>query len=435
MGQSIAVMNTKGGVGKSTVVMALAETLSAYHGKNVLVIDSDSQTSMSTMLMHVSSWERMEQEQHTLVDYLTDQVLGDAQTDWKDFIAKGVSDVEDAPSVFLIPSHMELSLFEREVSAKGCEDALQSLVRKLLAETTRMFDYVLIDCPPGLSLLTETWLREVQYFIPPTKPDYLAIRGLDILKRFRSQYANDKFAELLGVLINLKDGRIASEEDWQQKLMADPQNRCFTTHIPRRAYIQRAAEFDQGKRTYIAKYPGDAGQAIRALTQEVMDRLSGKPAESGLAPVAGLSPPMRGPAATIAAPAPIVPRPSVTARVQSAAMAAAGVGTPAPRPTSAAVPAGPIAPAALAPIARSLPISVPAAAPVPPAVSASSPIPLASRFAADTSVSMPQLRVATSLRPVPGPVPGSRPIAMPPPAADAPIDASATGEPDIKVAK
>src|SRR5450631_777403 len=76
MGQSIAVMNTKGGVGKSTVVMALAETLSAYHGKNVLVTDSDSQTSMSTMLMHVSSWERMEQQQHTLVDYLMDQVLG-----------------------------------------------------------------------------------------------------------------------------------------------------------------------------------------------------------------------------------------------------------------------------------------------------------------------------------------------------------------------
>ena len=51
MRSTIAVMNTKGGVGKSTLVMALAETLSAYHGKNVLVIDSDSQASVSTMLM------------------------------------------------------------------------------------------------------------------------------------------------------------------------------------------------------------------------------------------------------------------------------------------------------------------------------------------------------------------------------------------------
>ena len=55
MGHSIAVMNTKGGVGKSTVVMALAETLSAFHRKNVLVIDSDSQTSISTMLIKATT--------------------------------------------------------------------------------------------------------------------------------------------------------------------------------------------------------------------------------------------------------------------------------------------------------------------------------------------------------------------------------------------
>jgi len=55
MRNAIAVMNTKGGVGKSTLVLALAETISAYHGKNVLVIDSDAQASVSSMLMSVSS--------------------------------------------------------------------------------------------------------------------------------------------------------------------------------------------------------------------------------------------------------------------------------------------------------------------------------------------------------------------------------------------
>ena len=381
MGQSIAVMNTKGGVGKSTVVMALAETLSAYHGKNVLVIDSDSQTSMSTMLMHVSSWERMEQEQHTLVDYLTDQVLGDGKTDWKDFIATGVSDVEDANSVYLIPSHMELSLFEREVSSLGREEALSATVRKLLVDTTGMFDYVLIDCPPGLSLLTETWLREVRYFIPPTKPDYLAIRGLDILKRFRKDYANNNFAELLGVLINLKDGRIASEEDWHKKLMADPQNRCFSAYIPRRAYIQRAADFDQGKRTYIAKYPGDAGQAIRAVTLEVLGRLSAKPLEAG-ATAAGLSPPVR--AKTAAPGGSIVPPPFATR-------------TPTPSTT------GP------------RPIAV-------------------ATFATDAYNAMPQLRVATPVRPTPSPSPvdTSKPTNLPVAAAPEPPKKAV---PEAKLAK
>ena len=70
MGQTIAVMNAKGGVGKSTVVMALAETLSTFHKKSVLVIDSDSQTSMSIMVMHMSRWEELEKAKRTLVDYL-----------------------------------------------------------------------------------------------------------------------------------------------------------------------------------------------------------------------------------------------------------------------------------------------------------------------------------------------------------------------------
>ena len=312
MGQSIAVMNTKGGVGKSTVVMALAETLSTYHGKNVLVIDSDSQTSMSSMLMHISSWEHMERQNRTLVDYLMNMVLGPGTANWKDFIASGVSDVEDARSVYLVPSHMELSLFEREVSAQKREAELRTAVRSLLAETTRMFDLVLIDCPPGLSLLTECWLREVEYFIPPTKPDYLAVRGLAILKKFREQYASDGFAELLGVLVNLKDGRIASEEEWHERLVADPDNRCFRGYIPRRAYIQRAADFDSGKRTYIAKYPGDAGQSIRAVTQEVLSRLSGQPLEAP-APVAKRPVPMPQPApveAIARAPSPTAPMPA-----------------------------------------------------------------------------------------------------------------------------
>ena len=299
MGQSIAVMNTKGGVGKSTVVMALAETLSAYHGKNVLVIDSDSQTSISSMLMHITSWEHMERQNRTLVDYLMDMVLTPGTANWKDFIASGVSDVEDARSVYLIPSHMELSLFEREVSAQKREQQLRATVRGLLEQTTRMFDLVIVDCPPGLSLLTECWLREVQYFIPPTKPDYLAVRGLGILKKFREQYADQGFAELLGVLVNLKDGRIASEEEWHARLVADPDNRCFQSHIPRRAYIQRAADFEIGKRTYIAKYPGDAGQSIRGVTREILTRLSGKPQDVAQAPAR-----QQAPAAAAVAPVP-----------------------------------------------------------------------------------------------------------------------------------
>ncbi len=349
MGHSIAVMNTKGGVGKSTLVMALAETLSAVHGKNVLVVDSDSQTSMSSMLMHIESWEQMERQHRTLVDYLTTMTLGEADAQWTDFVARGVSDVEDATSVYLIPSHMELSLFEREVSAQRRETELRQVVRKLLDETMRMFDIVLIDCPPGLSLLTECWLREVEYFMPPIKPDYLAVRGLSVLKRFREEYAAEGFAELLGIVINMKDGRIASEEEWHAKLLADPANRVFQTHIPRRAYIQRAADFDLGKRTYIAKYPGDAGTSIRGVTKEMLGRLetnakartaamapSKRADEVVKAPAVVAAPPVKSPVAAVPvapapAPAAAAPRPAVASLDTSSRAAATAASAPEPQ--------------------------------------------------------------------------------------------------------
>lgn len=274
MGQSIAVMNAKGGVGKSTVVMALAETLSTYHKKNVLIIDSDSQTSMSIMVMHMSRWEELEKTKRTLVDYLAAITLTGGSPDWRSFVAPRVSDVDEAETIYLIPSHMELSLFEREVSERGLQQHLALAVQALLEDAKRYFDVVFVDCPPGISVLTETWLRECDYFMPPTKADYLSVRGLAIIERYRDLAPGRRFARNLGVVINQKDARIRAEEEWHQWLLADPKNACFQNAIPRRAYIQRAADFDSGMRTYAAKYPGDAGEAMRALTREVLERLA-----------------------------------------------------------------------------------------------------------------------------------------------------------------
>lgn len=274
MGQSIAVMNAKGGVGKSTVVMALAETLSLFHKKNVLVIDSDSQTSMSVMLMHTSRWEELEKSNRTLVNFLGNMTLGAADADWKAFVATRASDVEDAETVYLIPSHMELSLFEREISMTGKQTELAVQVRAMLTEAKKYFDYVFVDCPPGISILTETWLRECDFYLPPTKADYLSVRGLTVIERYRTLTPDKRFATNLGVLINQKDSRIRSEDEWHKWLLSDPQNRCFHNAIPRRAYIQRAAEFDPNLRTYAAKYPGDAGESVRLVTQELMARIA-----------------------------------------------------------------------------------------------------------------------------------------------------------------
>src|SRR6185503_4828360 len=150
MRNTVAVMNTKGGVGKSTLVLAVAETLSAVFRKNVLIIDSDSQASVSAMLLSASNLHRLQSDGLTIVDLLVASVLNNVAVDWPRFVVGGVSDVDEARTVYLIPSDMQLTLFEREVSKASLHARLRTSIGALLNHVRGVFDIVLVDCPPGL---------------------------------------------------------------------------------------------------------------------------------------------------------------------------------------------------------------------------------------------------------------------------------------------
>jgi chromosome partitioning protein len=274
MRNTIAVMNTKGGVGKSTLVLALAETLSALHGKTVLIIDSDAQASVSAMLMTAANLHKLQSNGLTIVDLLGQTVLQHQPLDWAKMVVGGVSDVDDARTVYLIPSDMQLTLFEREVSKESQHARLRSTIAALLNATRSVFDIVLIDCPPGLSVLTESWLREADFHIAPTKPDYVSACGLEVFRRFKGLNPEMGFAENLGVVINMKDDMSAQDREYDRWLRQTPDNRCFARAILRSNSLQHAAQYQTLDRSYQAKYPGDAGQAIRAVTDELLARLA-----------------------------------------------------------------------------------------------------------------------------------------------------------------
>jgi chromosome partitioning protein len=273
MRNSIAIMNTKGGVGKSTLVLALAEALSTHHGKNVLVIDSDAQASVSSMLMTVSNLYKLQSEGATIVDYLHATVLKGQTAEWPKFIVRNVSDVDDSRTVFLLPSDMQLTLLEREVSKESLHARLRAVIAELLVGVRKVFDVVLIDCPPGLSVLTESWLREADFHISPTKADYVSVCGLEVFRRFKALNPEMGFAENLGVVINMKDSTSSSDEEYHRWLESNPDNRCFSQAIPRMSALQDAANFQTSTRSYLAKYPGAAGSSIKALTKEILARL------------------------------------------------------------------------------------------------------------------------------------------------------------------
>jgi chromosome partitioning protein len=123
--------------------------LSAYHAKNVLVIDSDAQSSISSMLMSTTDLYQIQSSSLTIVDYLVATVLHQERADWPAFVVQQVSDVDDAKSVYLIPSDVQLTLFEREVSREAQHGRLRAAIAELLNEVRSVFDVVLIDCPPA----------------------------------------------------------------------------------------------------------------------------------------------------------------------------------------------------------------------------------------------------------------------------------------------
>jgi len=224
--------------------------------------------------MSTTSLRKLQGDGRTIVDYLVSVVLRDVQIEWTDFVVGGVSDVDEVRSVYLMPSDMQLTLFEREVSREALHGRLRASIGGLLSRARIVFDVVLIDCPPGLSVLTECWLREADFHLSPTKPDYISVCGLDVFSRFKRLNPEMGFAENLGVLVNMKDRHSAEDDEYHRWLVSNPDNRCFEQALPRFNALQQAARFQVEDRSYGAKYPGEIGLAIRELSAEILERIA-----------------------------------------------------------------------------------------------------------------------------------------------------------------
>ncbi|MEI9902421.1 MAG: AAA family ATPase [Hyphomicrobium sp.] len=242
MRNSIAIMNTKGGVGKSTLVLALAETISAYHKKNVLVIDSDAQASVSSMLMSVSSLYKLQSEGATIVDYLHGRVLKNQVIDWPKFIVRNVSDVDDARSVFLLPSDMQLT----PARARG----LQGEPARAPARGDRRIAQRRAPCVRHRShRLPAGALGSHRVLAARGRLPHLADQGrLCVGVRaggvppFQGLNPEMGFAQNLGVIINMKETNSASDEEYHRWLQDNPENACFSQAIPRMPALQDAAQ-------------------------------------------------------------------------------------------------------------------------------------------------------------------------------------------------
>ena len=122
--------------------------------------------------------------------------------------------------------------------------------------------------------MTESLLREADFHIAPIIPDHASIYALEVLGHFKGLNPEMGFAENLGVLINMSEMQSSVGAEHHRRLMGNPSNRYFEQAIPRTKMLQHVSQFSPVERSYGTKYPGESGNALQNLCQQLIDRLA-----------------------------------------------------------------------------------------------------------------------------------------------------------------
>ena len=214
----VSIINLKGGVGKSTLTMILGEFLAFRYSKRVLLIDMDAQANLSYCMMHPSQVRIQEQRGRTSYHIFSNALRG-IYTDVGDFIADPpltVSNISrSSASTYGTPIHMIVStpavsqldeeLLEIWERGQPMPTGIRETLSLYLEEAKDRYDYILIDCPPGLSLFSSAALLASDFYVSPVIPEPLSLQGVDLVQAranaLRDRHNTDiKFA---GTIMNI----------------------------------------------------------------------------------------------------------------------------------------------------------------------------------------------------------------------------------------
>lgn len=242
----IAILNQKGGVGKTTSTINIGAYL-AKMGRSVLVVDLDPQGNATSGLGQQGNFDS------TTYDVL----LGRAN------LSEVIIDLDES-NISLVPANANLAASEVELVSQPDRE---SRLRQSLAHASH--DYVLIDCPPSLGLLSINALTASDYVIIPVQAEYYALEGLTQLlgtiQRVRKGLNPD--LNLLGVVVTMYDSRTSLSESVYKELQKHFKQKLFKTVVPRNV---RLAEAPSHGKTILAHDKWSRGaRAYKALAKEI----------------------------------------------------------------------------------------------------------------------------------------------------------------------
>ncbi|WP_417718755.1 ParA family protein [Salipiger sp.] len=251
----IAVANQKGGVGKTTTTINLGAAL-AEKGRKVLVIDLDPQGNSSTGL-----GIDPEQRDYTTYDLLIEDVpLGELILS------------TETPGVFLIPATVDLSSADIELVANEKRSFLLHDALRQVGMDRFDFDFILVDCPPSLNLLTVNAMVAAHSVLVPLQSEFFALEGLSQLMltiREVRQTANPDL-RIEGVVLTMYDARNNLSRQVEEDARENLGDLVFATVIPRNVRVSEAPSFSQPVLAYDTLSKGAA--AYRSLADEILQK-------------------------------------------------------------------------------------------------------------------------------------------------------------------
>ena len=252
MGRIIVIANQKGGVGKSTTTINLGSCL-AEMGKNVLAIDIDPQGNTTSGL----GVDKNESE-NTLYELL----LGEAEI--QKCIMPNIQE-----SLSLIPSNMDLAGAEIELIGI---DNKEYILKDAVAKIQNDYDFIIMDCPPSLSMLTINAMTAADSIIVPIQCEYYALEGLSQLVH-TIQLVQDRLnpkLEIEGVVFTMYDARTNLSLEVVENVKDNLKQNIYKTIIPRNVRLAEAPSHGMPINIYDAKSAG--AESYRLLAEEVINR-------------------------------------------------------------------------------------------------------------------------------------------------------------------